>query len=94
MKKSYVELKEERKRAINKHLNNLKENKVIKEWYYDKYEYWQGIPYVVLNDGRKVALAKTFVYKGSLGVSTIYDIKRIDIVRKRLSNVLIKGFYE
>ena len=92
MKKSYVELKEERKRVINKHLNTLKEEGKIKDWYFNKYQYWQGIPYIELNNGRKIPLAKTYLYLGSLGVTTIYDTKRNII--KRITDTIINEIYE
>lgn len=47
------------------------------EVYYGKYEYWDSIPYVEHEDGKKTFLAKTSYAFGSLGVDMDLSFKKV-----------------
>ncbi len=63
----------DKKQKINNMLKNYKRDGLIKDYGLTNFSYWQSVPYIELNNGNKIILAKTeFIYK-SLGIKTIYD---------------------
>lgn len=82
------------KSRINKYLDELVKEGVIKEWYFDNFQYWQGISFIQLNNGKKVPLAKTNYYMRSLIVKTIYDYKNITYVKEKIQNTIENGYFD
>ena len=81
------------KEKINKYLSELVKNGEIKDWYLDKFNYWDGVPYIELNNGKKVALAKTYLYLGSLGISTPYSLKNLSYAKEKIRNTIKEEQY-
>lgn len=81
------------KSKINKYLDELVEKGEIKEWYLDKFQYWDGVPYIILNNGKKVALAKTFLYYGSLGLGCVYNFKNITYAKQKIKEAIKREHY-
>lgn len=81
------------KEKINKYLDELVKNGEIKDWYLDKFNYWDGVSYIELNNGKKVALAKTYLYLGSLGISTPYSLKNLRYAKEKIRNAIKEEQY-
>lgn len=82
------------KSRINKYLDELVKEGVIKEWYLDKFNYWDGVPFIELNNGKKLALAKTDYIMRSLVIKTIYDYKNMTYVKEKIENVINNGYFD
>lgn len=79
------------KSKIVNYLKDLEKEGKIKEFYYDNYNYWQGVPFVKLNNGKEVALVKTFYYSRSLCIKTIFDYKNISYVKEKINDIIEGG---
>lgn len=66
-------MEEKRKIAIN-YLKKLKQDKKIEDYGFEKWSYWDNVPYIEIN-GKQVFLAKTFYYLRNLCIKTIFDYK-------------------
>lgn len=75
------------KDRIKEMLENLKKDKVIEDWGVANYEYWSNIPYIDLAEGR-LFLATKFLKFGSSNISTIFDCKTENAVKKYLDFIV------
>lgn len=76
------------KEKVNNYLKEMVKEGVIKSYYLDKYDYWQGVPYIELNNGRIIALAKTYFYMRNLCLKTIYDYKNMTYIKEKISDII------
>lgn len=79
---------------INKYLEELKKNNIINNFYYGKFNYWDGVPYIVLNNGKSIALAKTYFCYRSLGIKTIKDYKNITYIKQKIKKTIENGYFK
>lgn len=61
---------------------------LIKDYDFTTYNYWQGVPYILLNNGNEIILAKIFYTYNSLAIKTIYDYNINYVNNVYLKNIL------
>lgn len=76
------------KEEVRKYLEELVKEGVIKEYYLDKFNYWNGVPFIKLNNGNKVALAKTQYIRRSLVIKTIWEYKNSTYMKEKIKNTI------
>lgn len=74
---------------IKAYLKRLKEDGKIKDFGVNKFEAWRGVPYILLNNDCKIALADTFYSNNSLCIKTIYDYS-MQYIEKRYIKTILK----
>lgn len=62
-----------KKETVNKILDKMVETNKIKGYGAEKFEYWNNVPYVELENNEIVFLAETFYHMNALCIKTIYD---------------------
>lgn len=82
------------KEKINNYLRKLVEEGKIKEFYLDKFNYWDYVPFIKLNNGKDVVLAKTFYYMNNLCIRTIWDYKNITYARRKIEEIIKNEYFE
>lgn len=85
---SYVEKQKNKRQKINNILEKYVKKGLIKDYDFAKYNYWQGVPYILLNNGNEIILAKTFYTYNSLAIKTIYDYNINYVNNVYLKNIL------
>lgn len=82
------------KEKINNYLRKLVEEGKIKEFYLDKFNYWDYVPFIKLNNGKDVVLAKTFYYMNNLCIRTIWDYKNITYAKRKIEEIIKNEYFE
>ena len=82
------------KEKINNYLRKLVEEGKIKEFYLDKFNYWDYVPFIKLNNDKEVVLAKTFYSTNNLCIRTIWDYKNITYARRKIQEVIENEYFE
>ena len=47
-----------------------------------------------MNNEKEIGLAKTYYYMGSLGISTIKDLKNFTYIKQKINETIENGFYK
>ena len=68
----------------------IKKETIIQDWGFDKYNYWNGVIYIVINDN-KIFLCKTFYYNRNLCLKTIYDYSSKTYVIDCINKIIKKS---
>ena len=79
---------------ICNYLEELKEEGKIKDYGWGRFQYWDGVMCITLNNEEDVFLAKTYFYIGSLGISTIKDLKNFSYIKQKINETIENGFYK
>ena len=92
---SYIEEKRKRIRRVNEYLKKLIEEGEIKDYFYDDFDYWEGILYIKLNNDDNVVLAKSFFNgQNQSCLVSIYDCKNFGYAKRKIQNAIKTGKFE
>lgn len=69
-------------------LKEYKEKGLIKDYGFGKFDYWNNIPFIILNNEEKIFLVKESLYFSNLTITTIYDYNIDYIKNKYLKKIL------
>lgn len=72
------------------YLLKLKKDGKIKDFGVDKFNYWQNVPFLLLNNNCKIFLADTFYSNNSLCIKTICDYS-MQYIEKRYIKTILKS---
>ncbi len=90
----YLKEQKKRRERINNYLKALVEKGIIKRFYMDTWEYWSYVPFIELNNGKKIALAKSYLYKGSLGIKTIYNYENMTYAILKIKDTMDNEYFK
>lgn len=76
------------KTNISSYLRDLVDEGKIKDFGTKPFEYWQGVPYIELNNGKEVVLATTFYYRNNLCIKTIWDYSTLKYAKEKIIHTI------
>lgn len=71
-------------------LKEFKENGKIKDYGFEEYRYWQGIPVIYLNNGGHIFLAKIWCRDGATNIYTLDKLETEKEIKDKLEKILIE----
>lgn len=81
-------------KKIDNYLENLVKEGKIKEFYLDKFNYWDFVPFIKLNNNKTIVLAKTFYFINNLCIKTIWDYKNITYAKRKIEKTIKNEYFE